>query len=446
MRSASLWAHLSKAMVKSMLTSPGCDAHGYSNTFNMTDFASLKAGGSNRNAAAEASTWIIEAERFLHAYARCDEAAVQRLMNALEVRIPMFVHQKKADTRASFSSLAAIAAAFYTDAKAIDPRLPKWAKLPEDATPSSSKSGASKIGALRETSGDFINEGILAEKGFLIDTRVVDQNSGNTYKIAAFNADELTALLTLVKAKDPKAKKKPTGTLTVQRLELMQGVRWHIADSSEPVFMQPSQFADPLENFDLKAAIIAGALKHHMALEFAKSSEDGCKVQLSPNVQVIAARKFGKGAFKLVGLTNHVSVVPDGKVMLTANKCVGKGDGWIAYCRSSNESPSIPTNVCFFAKFWAVQNSFDQSAVNCEYQDKEVEIIVQGEKLKIMVPMLVNTKPMDKDEHIVVLKVSEHVIHIQPPLKKHKGPSRAAPKKKRSANREHACSRSARLL
>ena len=152
MRSASLWAHLSKAMVKSMLTSPGCDAHGYSNTFNMTDFASLKAGGSNRNAAAEASTWIIEAERFLLAYARCDEAAIQRLMNALEVRIPMFVHQKKADTRASFSSLAAIAAAFYTDAKALDPRLPKWAKLPEDATPSSSKSGASKIGALRETS------------------------------------------------------------------------------------------------------------------------------------------------------------------------------------------------------------------------------------------------------------------------------------------------------
>ena len=153
-----------------------------------------------------------------------------------------------------------------------------------------------------------------------------------------------------------------------------------------------------------------------------------------------------KGAFKLVGLTNHVSVVPDGKVMLTTNRFVGKGYGWLAFCRSSNESPSIPTNVCFFAKFWADQNSFDQSAVNCEYQDKEVEIIVQGEKLKIMVPVLVNTKLMDKDEHIVVLKVSEHVIHIQPPPKKHKGPSRAAPKKKRSANRDHACSRSARLL
>ena len=125
-----------------------------------------------------------------------------------------------------------------------------------------------------------------------------------------------------------------------------------------------------------------------------------------------------------------MSVVPDGKVMLTTSKCVGKGDGWIARCRSSNESPSIPTNVCFFAKFWAVQNSFDQSAVNCEYQDKEVEIIVQGEKLKIMVPMLVNTKLMDKDEHIVVLKVSEQFVNIEPPLKKHKGPSRAAPTKK----------------
>ena len=144
-------------------------------------------------------------------------------------------------------------------------------------------------------------------------------------------------------------------------------------------------------------------------------------MQLSPNVQVIAARKFGKGAFKLVGLTNHVSVVPDGKVMLTTNRFGGKGDGWLAFCRPSNESPSIPTNVRFFAKFWAVQNSFDQSAVNCEYQDKKVEIIVQGqdkkveiivqgEKLKLMVPMLVNTKPMDKDEHIVVLKVSEQIV------------------------------------
>ena len=154
-----------------------------------------------------------------------------------------------------------------------------------------------------------------------------------------------------------------------------------------------------------------------MALEFAKSCEDDCKVQLSLIVKALADRKFNKGICKLVGITNSVSVLPAGKMMLTSGKCVGKGDGWAAFCRSCNENPSNPTKACFFAKFWAVQSSFDQGVVNCEYQDKETEITVQGEKLKFTVPVLVNTKGIAKDEHIIVPRCRSQLLSLSHQLR-----------------------------
>jgi hypothetical protein len=83
---------------------------------------------------------MVDAEQFLTAYgARLEGAVVKKLQNSLEVRMVMFVHQKKYDTRASFSSLPDIAHEFYNEAKQHDGLLPKWVKLPA-AKPNSGNS------------------------------------------------------------------------------------------------------------------------------------------------------------------------------------------------------------------------------------------------------------------------------------------------------------------
>ena len=146
-----------------MLTSPTCDANGYSNTFTSADMASLKAVGCNRAQATQAANLMVEAESFLAAYGRrMDAATIGRLLNTLEVRMVMTVHKKTCTTRASFSSLQQVAASFYADAKEKDHLLPKWNMLTEELDHGKS---TSKIAVLRET-GAIITESILAEKGF----------------------------------------------------------------------------------------------------------------------------------------------------------------------------------------------------------------------------------------------------------------------------------------
>ena len=46
---------------------------------------------------------------------------------------------------------------------------------------------------------------------------------------------------------------------------------------------------DPLDNFDLKASLIVGMVKHAMAVEFKKSTEDACWLQKVPDVRVFAS-------------------------------------------------------------------------------------------------------------------------------------------------------------
>lgn len=410
-----------------MLTSPTCDANGYSNTFGQSDFASLKTSGSNRNLATEANLWMVDAEQFLSAYGgRIDKALALKLQSSLEVRMVMFVHQKKCDTRASFSSLLDIAQDLYTEAKKYDGLLPRWAKLPGSACAKTSSAGKAglKIGSLRETGG-LINESILAEKGFLINKQIVDVGTGDKYTISSFNSDEKTILCTLFEAASPQNKKKPAKTITLDRAELLLGEKWHPSTDVATSYLE--NIKDPLDSFDLKASIISGACKNATALEFAKSNESDCTVSVTPDVKVYASKAFRSGNFKLVGLTNNITVQPDDKQMLVSARPIGTGKGWRAYARSSNSSVVQSAAVSFLAKFYTVHTTFDQGAVNCAYQDKEVEINVMGEKEKVLIPMIVNTAPIAVGDEIVVLKVS-HEQPVEPPSKKHKAAPKTVPK------------------
>ena len=318
-----------------MLTSPTCDANGYSNTFNASDIASLRAVGVNRAQATEAANWMKEAELFLAAYGRqLNAAAIDRLLNALGVRMVMTVHKKTCETRASFSSLRQVAAAFYAEAKEKDDRLPKWHMLPEESNQKTNKA-TNKIAVLRET-GDIVTESILAEKGFEVGKQVVQVESGNVYMLSALNADEKTATLDLQEKANPKSKAKPC--VTVNRSELLLAKEWQPCTENKVIFFDCKQLSSPMDNFDLRASIMSGMFKSVLAAEFNKSSYDSdCKISTSPSIKVFASKPFKTGAFKLVGLTNNISVAPIDKVTLAASKSIGSGKDWKAFARSSND-------------------------------------------------------------------------------------------------------------
>ena len=80
----------------------------------------------------------------------------------------------------------------------------------------------------------------------------------------------------------------------------------------------------------------------------------------------------------------------------------------------------------FLACYWNVFSTFDQSAVNCNYVEKHVEINVLGEKLQIAIPTLVKIVPIKKDDEIVLLKHVEPVECVK----------RAAPSKPNQAGKK----------
>ena len=174
---------------------------------------------------------------------------------------------------------------------------------------------------------------------------------------------------------------------------------------------------------------MSGLIKQTIAIEFNKSSHGAdCKTSISSDapVRVYATKAFKTGAFKLVGLSNNISVAPADKVTLATStaKIIGSGKDWKAHVRSSNSILSGTSKPEFFACYWAVHSMFDQAAVNCKNVDKTVEVAVLGNKYEVQIPILVNTAPIAKDEEIIALKTSE------PTNKRQAGAARPAAVKK----------------
>lgn len=425
LNSARKITHLSKALVKAMLTSPSQDANGYSNTFGIMDFNSLKACGSNRALATEAAEWMESADEFIQAYgSRIASADISKLMNKFEVRFPMFVHNKKHDTRASFSSLLAIAVDLYKELKVLDPKIPKWTKIPDDALKVGMKHTANpKHVSLRET-GSNIGESLLAEKGYHLNGHVTEVSTGHTYIISDFTADGASANLTLTKAATPSTKKsqRPPKTLTVPRIDLLQGINWHASECTEPTFLDPVKIVMFQDNLDFKGSIMIGEIKSKLAIEVKKTNESDMRLQTHPSVAVVSSKQFNPGAMKLLAISNAIIVANDKSAMLrSAPYILFSGDNFSIYMKSSNDSlsskSSQDTHLC--SMFWHTGSSFDQGSVNCQLSEKDFVISVLGEKMTIKIPMIVNTKPIKAGDTIKYLKKSE-VAEAEPPTKKFK--------------------------
>ena len=398
-------------MVKAMLNSPTADANGYCNLFGNADFKSICAMGNNRARASEANAWMLDAEAFLKAYGhRIEEATSKKLLNSLQVRMVMVVHSKSAPTRANFTNLVDVAREFHRECKNADLRIPEWNKLPA-AAPSKTQSTSVKAG-LRET-GSTISDALLAEKGFVLG-QVITNKDGDQYTIVSLDADQKTITCKLVEAGCAGKRKKPAATITLDRVDLLSGTSWKCAGTVKSVIMK--DIHDPLDNFDLKASIIVGMVKHAMAVEFQKSTEDACWLQTEPDVRVFASKKMKPGACKMVALTNSVLCVPEDEDVGASSKLIGHIPGLCKlYYRSCNAYTVKHANdQVFVSKFFAVRESFDQGVINCANQTKGVELIVMGQKMTIDIPMIVNTRPILEEEEVIVLKTSA------PPSKKHK--------------------------
>ncbi len=413
-----------------MLCSPTADANGYSTTFQPSDFLALRAGGSCRAAATEANEWMCAAAQYLAAYgSRIESLTKAKQLDNFDVRLVMFTHSKKSETRASFSSLIGIARQFHDDCKQHDPKLPQWCKLPaEDAKP---KQASPAAGSLREFNMSMTSapaDALLSEAGFSEGKVVVHKPTGEKYRIKAFKFETVT-LEPIVKddsgtkdaapkgaaakTKKAKAQKDNEKPLEVNRMELLKGEDWQLSKKVETKFC--TSIPPPLESDDLKHSIIVGLTKQAMSVEFGKSSEAHCVVQTAPDLKLFAMKDIKMGGLKLVGLTNNVS-----PTFKTGWKHIGSGELQL-YCKSSNtyQSSSLAGKV-FVAKFWCARESYNQDETNAEFTTKEVDLKVVDKPFKVCIPILINTKAIKSEDEIVVLK-KDPIKDVEP-----------APKRRRS--------------
>lgn len=423
-----------KAMVKAMLNSPTCDPNGYSNIFSASDFASLKSTGNNKAAATTANDWMVAADQFLAAYGNnIDPVARSKLLNILEVRAVMLVHNKKTDTRKNFATIEEIAREFHEDCKREDPKIPAWNKLPQADTSKGPAANTAAAKGLREIGlsvNGLIDDSLLLEKGFKKDQAIKNAKTGELYTITAFDANKKTVTCTpkvagersqKVSAKATQANK-ATVILQINRADLLQGA-WVPHKEIKPKFL--TDIASPIDNFEYKANVVAGIVKNAITLEFMKSSEADCVLQTSPDVKVICTKAKKTGAFKLVGISNCLTIYPTGKDVGPSWKVIGRGDDFKVVIKScSNSVPASLAPHAFIAKFWSVRETFDQAVVNCEYKPKVVEVSYFGKKLNIEVPVMVNSAPIPDEGDVIVLK--------ETPTKEPSMQPGPAPKKRKS--------------
>jgi hypothetical protein len=98
----------------------------------------------------------------------------------------------------------------------LDPKIPKWSKLPNDALTSLKQTTSNHKQVLLRETGDQIGENLLAEKGYSLNGHITEVATGHIYMISSFGADGVSASLKLMKpaveTKSKKGKKNTTDT------------------------------------------------------------------------------------------------------------------------------------------------------------------------------------------------------------------------------------------
>lgn len=177
---------------------------------------------------------------------------------------------------------------------------------------------------------------------------------------------------------------------------------------------------DPSDNIDLNSSTLQGVIKHMLIIEFHKSQEQHCVLQVAPTLKVFATKTFSKaGSLKLTPITNQVIM---SKTLEKAgnNHYLGKFGDYNIFLKNGNVLPSKASepnpSSLFVSKFFCVRSSHDQTIVNCELTTKDVEVSVGTHKYQLAVPMITNTKHIANEVELVCLSNSTEPIQKKPRL------------------------------
>ncbi len=292
------------AMVKALLNAPTADSIGHANLFSNSDYSSLQPVAKARPFAKQANDLMCSVISFLNAYGRFEASVQAKLVSDLEVRCVMHVHQKRCDTRASYKSLQHIAKARHDEAKAMDDKLPTWAKLkpigdePRTAMPA---------GWLREIrKGGLVADSEMSSRGFVVGAKILkkDNERATMYTITGLcGSPKSIAVQKDVKDEEQEEQEEP---FEVDRHEVITS--WVVHVVAQEVCFESGEYPDPSLYSDMLIDVWKGHIKSTLIDAFKKGSESKVVVHKEPSVKVVVGKSFKEEALHIVGLTNNITI------------------------------------------------------------------------------------------------------------------------------------------
>mgnify|MGYP000143521087 FL=1 len=291
------------AMVKALLNAPTADSTGHANLFSNSDYSSLQPAAKARPFAKEANGLICAATSFLNAYGRFDTNVQAKLLSDLEVRCVMHVHQKRCETRASYKSLQHIAKAMYDEAKAMDDKLPTWAKLKSIGDESTITMPS---GSLREIRKDgLVADSEMSSRGFVVGAKILKKDAeGSTMYTITVLGDSPKSIT--VQKDEEDGEEEQEEPFEVDRYEVIAS--WAVHVVAQEVCFESGEYSDPSLYTDMLIDVWKGHIKSTLIDAFKKSSESKVVVHKAPSVKVVVGKSFKEEALHIVGLTNNITI------------------------------------------------------------------------------------------------------------------------------------------
>ena len=415
------------AMVKAMLNAPTADSTGHANLFSNSDYTSLQPAAKARPFAKEANDLMGAATSFLNAYGRFDTNVQAKLLSDFEVRCVMHVHQKRCEIRSSYKSLQHIAKAMYDEAKAMDDKLPAWAKLKSigDETRTIMPSGS-----LRKIRKDgWVADSEMSSRGFVVGAKILKKDD-TTYMYTITDLGGSSKSITMQKDVEDEEPAQQEEPFEVDRFEVIASWAAHVV--AQEVCFESGEYPDPLLYTDMLIDVWRGHIKSTLIDAFKKSSESKVVVHKEPSVKVVVGKSFKEEALHIVGLTNNITITNKHNTALCLGECFHAGKSlqgtMKAYARPHLQFPVATTAngfarltvVPFIVAYWACPETLDPSKANCKATLVQASVKIGTVTHKIGIPTISNFKPLSEGDELVVLKVFAAEPEVQPDAKRHK--------------------------
>ena len=176
-------------------------------------------------------------------------------------------------------------------------------------------------------------------------------------------------------------------------------------------------YPSPCENFAWKCELWKGHIKAALGILFAASSEHAMQIHKKPTMTVRSTKQYAKGDLLIVPMSRDVhmskTVIPNTPVV---ENCFEQR-GWpvSGYIKSSQVWPTNEGTESFLSSYWCIRADVDQDNANATVMKQDVSIsiaVAAGKHLesKVSVPVLVNTKPIEVGDEVVLLKPKKHVL------------------------------------